>query len=227
MSSIRIAVAILVVLTSVTAVAIAGAPTPSKPWLAGYGSWSTYSMSDINDLVGAVNAELVGTGLSMDEINNGFGFGFEAGLDFQPVSVGVGYERLAASSDVGALGASLELKVPANAFYGLLEYRLPTAGPVGARLGIGGGVVSVSGEIRETVPGFGSESVDIGGTGPLLKFYGSADWRVSSQVSFFGSLGYRYAKVDKPEFAGESTSEIAIDHSGVMIRAGLRVALVP
>src|SRR5207249_4695170 len=45
-----------------------------KPWVGLNGSWGTYSMSDMNDKVGVINSAIAGSGLSMTEIHNGFGF---------------------------------------------------------------------------------------------------------------------------------------------------------
>jgi len=82
-------------------------------------------MEDVNDLlVAEINDMLEGSGMSMDEVENGLGFGVEAGADLPMFAFGIGYERLMASTDVGNSEATIELKFPGNAFYGLVEYRL-------------------------------------------------------------------------------------------------------
>ncbi len=229
------AVAVIVLLASVAFATSAHAASPVKPWLAGYGSWSTYAMGDVNDGIDNINAELAPFGLSMDKVQNGFGFGFEAGFDLPVITVGVGYERMTASTDVGDASATVEFKLPANAFYGLAEYKIPGAGAVGARLGLGAGVISLAGKEELTVVGIGSASNDISGSGPMVKFYGSLELHAASQFSILGSVGYRYAKISKGDVhVNESESILAsyapgfaVDHSGIFFRAGLRFALLP
>jgi len=229
MRPITSAVAVVALLASLALATSAQAVSPVKPWVAGYGSWSTYGMGDVNDqLVSSINADLLGgSGVSMDEVKNGFGFGVEAGLDVGQLVLGVGYERLAASTDVGVSGASLELNLPTNAFYGLAEFKLPTAGPMGVRLGVAGGIASLAGEFKISAPGFGSESVDLTGSGPLFKVYGTGEWGLGGQFGLLGSIGYRYAKVNEPELQGETVTDFEVDHSGVFFRAGLKFALLP
>ncbi len=235
MRPISTALVIAGLLASVTTFSDAQAASPLKPWLAGYGSWGTYAMGDVNDAIGNINAELAGTGLSMDKVQNGFGFGLEAGLDLQGFALGVGYERLTASTDVGNAEATIEFKLPANAFYGLAEYKLPTPGPVGARLGLGAGIVSLAGEEKLSVTGLGSASTDITGTGPMFKVYGNVEVKAAPRLSVLGSLGYRYAKVSKGDVKVDLDRSIlaaygpgfAVDHSGVFLRAGVKVGLLP
>ncbi len=225
MRPISSAVAVIALFASLTAVSAVNAAMPLKPWLAGYGSWNTYAMGDVNDqIVGGINSDLAGTGVSMDELKNGFGFGVEGGIDVSQFAFGVGYERVSGMTDVTYGGVTVELKAPANAFYALAEYKLPTAGPVGARLGVAGGLLSTSSEYSMSAPGEGSMSIDITGSGPLLKAYLTGEWKASPQFGLLASLGYRYAKVNEPKVDGESITDFTIDYSGFVARAGLRFA---
>ncbi len=219
--------------------ALAATPTP---WLNVGGSWATYAMTDANQFVGAFNTMLTGSGITMskmDEVNNGFGFGVAAGVDLPAgFALGLGYDRLFASTEapfaaaipgVGDVSGTLTWKMPANAFRAMAEYRIPTPGPLGARLGVAGGVVSHSGAIEVSVPGEGSESLDMTGTGPLFEGYLSGDWQAAPMLGFVASVGYRYAKVDdvKVEAFGlsETVPGLSVDYSGVLVRLGLKLSL--
>ncbi len=238
MRPIATAVVIATMLATVSAFSTAQAASPMKPWVAGYGSWSTYAMGDVNDGIDNFNVILAGGGLSMDKVQNGFAFGFELGADTPLLVFGIGYERLTGSTDVSAEGAKIEFNLPANSFYGLAEYKLPFSGPVGARLGLAAGLVSLAAQEKFTAVGEGTQTNDITGSGPLFKVYGSAEVHAATRVALLGSIGYRYAKVSEPSvdvpgtiipisYLQELSPGFAVDYSGVFFRAGLKVALMP
>jgi len=195
-----------------------------KPWAAASGSWATYSMGDVNDQIGNINQNLSGTGLSMDEIKNGFGFGIALGGDFDsPLSVGVGYDRLFASSDVGDASGSVKFDFPSNAYRAFAEYRFPSGGQFLPHVGVAAGMVTASGKIDAT--GLGSS--DVTGSGPLAELYVGGDFKAASTLSVIGALGYRYAKIDEFKAFGETAtnndgSKSAMDYSGLVARLGLK-----
>jgi hypothetical protein len=204
----------------------AGAPAATvgagvKPWIGISGSWGAYAMGDVNRDIADRNRELAGTGPSLNRIHGGFGLGASAGLDFPArLSLGIGYDRLAAATEAGGGAGSLKIRHPANTFRALAEYRLPGRGNLEARLGVAGGTVMEA----------GSESVKFTGSGPLLEAYASSDWRATPHLALTASLGYRYAKVSEVK-AGQEVmfkadgSRFTVDYSGVLLRLGLKAAL--
>ncbi len=220
--------------------ALAAAPTP---WLTVAGSWATYAMNDVNEGIGVTNTfgpMLDVTGLTigrMNEVNNGFGFGVAAGVDLPAgLALGLGYERLFASTDapftlattIGDISGTMTLKLPANAFRALAEYRLPAPGPLSVRLGVAGGVVSHAGGLEVSVSGL-KQTLDLTGTGPLFEGYLSGEWRSAPMLSFLGSAGYRYAKINDIKAEGFGLSEtvpgMSVDYSGLLLRLGLKLSL--
>jgi hypothetical protein len=108
-----------------------------RPWIDAHGSLSTYGMTDVNSDIGNVNALIAGTGLSMDEVHGGLGLGVMFGIDLSDqFSIGVGYDRLYASSDVGDETGSIKYDFPANAVRGFGQYTF--TGPGSSRAHIGG-----------------------------------------------------------------------------------------
>src|SRR5215471_4151782 len=148
-----------IVLTSVACLLAASTAQAGsfKPWAAASGSWATYSMGDVNDEIGGINAGLSGTGLSMDEIKNGYGFGIALGGDFDsPLSIGAGYDRLFASSDVSDPSGSIKFDFPANTYRAFAEYRFPSGSQFLPHVGVAGGMVAASGSVELAVTGSGS-----------------------------------------------------------------------
>jgi hypothetical protein len=238
----RTSVAIVAVLVAVVVVSPAEGASAARPWLAGHGSWSTYSMQDVNRVdIGDFNAEFARDGLSMDEIHNGFGFGLDAGVDLGKVSFGVGCERLLASTTsaeelfllfAGYPTVEIGYKIPATAFRALAEYRLPTRGALGARLGIAGGVVSVAGGASATVSVLSFSVPTYTGKGPLFEAYGCGEWWTAPRFAVSASLGYRYARVKGHDavtviepLGVVTLTDFWIDYSGVVARMGFKLAL--
>lgn len=208
----------------------AGAPAPTagggvKPWVGLNGSWGGYKMTDLNHDIEIERMAYAG----LKQIHGGPGFGGSVGVDFPGrLTLGVGYDRLTASSKASNTGGSIEYRLPANAFRGLLEYRLPPRGHFGTRLGIAGGAV------MEANPASRYQ-----GSGALLEAYGSGEWRATSRIAATASLGYRYAKAGELKQGGAlpfktikqgaeyvpSTLPYTADYSGIIARAGLKVAL--
>ena len=221
----------------------AGAPAPSttggvKPWIGLNGSWGGYKMTDVNDRIAGVHHGVDEEGnpvsVGLKKITAGLGLGGSAGLDFPGhVTLGVGYERLSASSKASFTGGSYEYRVPANALRGFMEYRIPPRGRFGARLGVGGGTVMEAGPAAIAIDftdGTANRSFPFEGSGALLEVYGSGEWRATSRVAATASLGYRHAKAAEIKEAGSVLFEAGgspstVDYSGGFARLGLRVAL--
>ena len=222
--------ALTVVLLLVPALPTTALAGVVRPWLGVQGALSTFGMSDVNDDIGAVNAALAGTGLSMDEIHGGWGLGVSMGIEpLGPFSVGFGYDRLFASTDVGDFSGSIEYDLPANLFRAFGQYGFAPAGSSGGYLGAALGVVSEAGSVTLSVTGVGSQSVDLHGSSPLFELYGGGEWWTNGPLALSGSLGYRFAKITEIEANGEtvltaSGDKYTIDYSGLFLRAGLRFA---
>jgi hypothetical protein len=212
--------------------ALASAAGP-RVWLATDGSWATYSMSDVNNEVRAINAALDSTGLVMDEVKHGFGFGFALGLDTPGgLSVGFGYERLAASTEIGDFSGVIRYNLPANTYRAIAKYRFPSQQPVAAAIGVGVGRVSEAGSVEAAAIGFGAIAADLKGSGPLIEGFVSGEWSGGPRVALVGSAGYRYAKVSELQTQGQTVlnpdgSKYTVDYSGLLIRIGMKLMLSP
>lgn len=200
-----------------------------RPWASASASWSTYSMSDVNRQIGAINAALIGSGLSMDEINNGFGFGFAAGIEMENgVALGLGYDRLTGSSEVGDFSGSLKYDLPANVFRFAADYTFPGRGRALVHVGAGAGIVSEAGSLSLTVTGVGSVKGALSGTGPMAEGHAGVDVWTAPGFAITIDAGYRYAKVGEVKTQGQTIynadgSKYTIDYSGVALRLGLEV----
>jgi hypothetical protein len=187
-------------------------------------------MKDVNDQIGGINELLAGTGLSMDEISNGLGFGVAFGGDLNDVmSVGLAYDRLFGSSEVSDATGGIKFDLPANAFRGFGEYRFPSTGQFKPHAGIALGMVSASGTVELSAAGFPTEKGDVEGSGPLAEVYVGGDMWAAPQFAIIGSAGYRYAKISEFKVAGETAtkedgSKATMDYSGFNARLGLKVA---
>ncbi len=213
---------------ALVAPALCGAAGTSGPrvGLFVHGGYGTYAMSDVNDEIELVNAELAGTGLMMDEINGGLDFG--GGVRFmvnESISISAGFERLFGSTEVSVAGASAKIKVPANAITATGEYFLPMSGPIG--IGFGGGVgyyISAAGSegsyLGETI----SENV----TGNGFGLHGLVLCRIPATpaIQVDGALGYRLAVAKDVEVGGISSQD-DLDWSGLMTRLGITIYLTP
>ncbi len=174
-------------------------------------------MSDPNHFIDLLNREVLGgSGLSLGKVRDGFGLGLRAGSDLSLLTLGLGYERYFARTTIAGV-SGIELSFPANAYFGLVEYRLPRAASL--RVGVAAGVVSLA-PVARVLP------VELTGTGPLFEGYASGEWWGTPQVALVGAAGYRIAKVGKPESGGLRVSDFAVDYGGVHVRAGVKLALV-
>ena len=220
------------VLATILLIPAASAAAGFRLWIGGTGSWATYSMSDVNDDIGDINAQLAGSGLSMAEIKSGFGFGATLGGDVGRWSVGVGYDRLLARSEVGDAAGTLTYDFPAHAWRAFGEYHAPSSAQVFPRISVAGGLVSESGSIELTAPTLGSLTGDLEGMGPLFEACISSDWWAAPQFAVTGSLGYRYAKIGEIKIQGQTLlntdgSEYTMDYGGFIARLGIKFAFTP
>jgi hypothetical protein len=204
-----------------------------RPWLAGDIGASTYSMEDVNETVGQINAFLAGSGLSMDEVNNGLNYGLAFGLDFSNgFSAGVGYDMLTGNSKVSDASGSIEYDLPSNLLRGFGRYAFQSTGKAKGFLEASLGRVSSSASATLSVVGDPPEKDDFEGSAVAFEGGGGMSYWFSPQFAFTGSAGYRRAKIEDITVDGDpaynaSGDNYSIDYSGVFMRLGVTVALQP
>lgn len=215
------AAVVLVLSILVPSMAFAGTVSP---WMSAHGSMATYGMSDVNDAIGTINAGL-GSGLEMKEVKNGFGVGGAFGLELPSrFSIGVGYDRLLASSDVS--DGSTEFNLPANAFRAMAQYSFAGIGTSGAYIGASAGMILAAGSMTEL-----GVTSDVEGSAPMFEMFTGGDWWAGPQFALTGSAGYRYAKIGEFKVGGDTAyltnnEKATIDYSGIFARAGVKFALM-
>ena len=225
--------AILLSLVAALALPASGSTSVIVPWVSVAGSWATYGMSDVNREIASINAAFSDSGLAirMDEVHNGLGFEVAAGLDLPGgFAVGLGYQRLSASTNVSDGSSALAYELPANAFSLRGSYRFPTPGAGGFSLGLGVGWISEAGSVRLSAMGYPAFAFDLEGSGLLLEPFATGDWSVTPRVAVTGSAGYRRARVPEIQIFNQTVynidgSKYSVDYSGVLMRFGLRLAL--
>jgi hypothetical protein len=206
-------------------------PAPSSAetrfGLALFAGYNSYAMDDVNDFIqNDLNAGLAGTGISMDEITSGLGFG--EGVRVRPsdkLLIALDYERLAASSEISLFGSDLEMNTPADVISGTLFYYFPSTSRARFGVGIGAGYYNSGGAVEADSAGVGIE-IDVEGSG--IGFHGLAalDYGISSVVHVEGTAGYRLAESDEVEVGGVTQfnsdgEEATLNWSGFMSRVGL------
>lgn len=202
-----------------------------RPWISVAIGGSTYAMDDVNDEVAAINAALAGSGLSMEKVSSGFNFGLALGLDVgSGFAVGIGYDQLMASTDVGDFSGSLEYDLPANQIRGFGRYTFQSAGKAGGFLEASVGHVKSAGSITVAATGYGSQSADIDGSGTSFEGAAGVSLWAAPQFAFTGMAGYRHAELGDVTVEGmpvvdATGGDYTIDYSGLFARVGFTVAL--
>lgn len=203
------------------------APQTHAAWLSAFGGYNTYSMSDVNDELNALN-DLIYP-LTIDEINGGPSYGVGFGIPVSPqLDLVAYYERLSASSDVGDATGSIEYDFAANTYKAGLVYNFPSTSSF--RVGLGGliGIVSSAGELSITETGEGSVSGGVSGSDLLVEGVLNADYWASPRVAVFGAAGLRYAKIGEIEVRGnpiyaENGDRYTVDYTGLSLRVGIKI----
>jgi len=212
----------LVSLLLAAAVAAPAVPAHAMTWGADvFGAFSTHSMGDVNDAIDASNA---GFGTDFDKVSNSFGGGI--GLRVKPSSTwmfeGTWEPLFPSTEDNNASGDKIDLA--ANSFQLTGTYFFPSQATNKFGIAAGLGYYTLNGKLQST----GLPDVDVGGTGIGFHILGTGEWEVSPGFGFFGSAGYRMAKIDDTTFDDQSTSpKSETDFSGFTARAGLAFYMVP
>lgn len=235
----------------------AAATSRIRPWLSLGGSWGNYAMNDVNHdlntgvvvdtfihIVETVADTVIlpprATHFGLKKVPTNVGMSASAGLNFPGgLVLGIGCERLYASSRVRLPGVALDYDLPANTLRGIVEYRLRARGRFETRLGIAGGAVMLAHSAalpdtthfdREANPPTVQVSLfQVKGSGALVEVYGSGEWQARPLLAVTTSVGYRYAKAGEIKWAQavhfRRSAPYIADYSGLVARIGLKVAL--
>ena len=190
-----------------------------------------YAMEDVNDDIGEINLALAGSGLEMDEVSKGMSFGLAFGLDLgSGFSIGLGYDRLMARSEVGDPTGSIEYDLPGNLLRGFGRYSFSGTGKTRGFLEASLGRVTSDGTVNLAATGYPTDTSNLDGSGFAFEGAGGFSYWTSPQIALVGTVGYRYASVHDVEVDGspiynQSGDPYSIDYSGAFVRFGLTVAL--
>jgi len=207
------------ILVALSLFALALAPTLAAAAQFGveaFGSFSTYSMKDVNDAISAANQ----AGSSFDDVSNGLsgGLGLKMWAN-QNWAIGANWEPLRASTESSAI--SEKFNVNSQSFVATGTYFLPSA--TNARYGFGGGLgyYSIGGKVEDP-----TGSAKIEGSGVGFQFHGTGEWSINKQFSFTGTAGYRLANIEMKDEQGNnltngSGENATADYSGFMGRVGV------
>jgi Outer membrane protein beta-barrel domain len=199
-----------------------------RPWIGAHGSFATYSMSDVNNDIGNTNASLAGTGLSMDGVHGGLGLGLSFGLELTDhFRLGLGYDHLSASTDVGDDTGHINYDFPANTLGLFGQYAFPAPGAFSPYLGGAVGLVSEAGSVSVVITDLGAFKGSLKGSGGLFEVFAGGDWWTAPRFALAGTVGYRHAKIDEIKLAGDilylaNGDKYSIDYSGVFVQAGIK-----
>ena len=201
----------------------------ARPYFEAHAGWSSYSMTDVNSEIQAVNYIIAP--FHMNEISGGILYGAGFGADLSGgASIGIAYDRLTGSTDVGDATGSIKYDVPGNVFRATGHYAFKGQGSARAHLGASLGIVSEDGTVSLSAAGSSLIHGDIKGSGALFEVFGGGDFRLGSQISAMADVGYRHAKaggieVDGTPVYNASGDKYSVDFSGFMLRAGLKFFL--
>jgi outer membrane protein with beta-barrel domain len=211
----------LVSLLLAAVVAAPAVPAHAMTWGADvFGAFNTHSMGDVNDAIDAANA----SGSDFDKVSSSFGGGI--GLRVKPNATWMfegTWEPLFPSTEDNNISGD-KINLNANSFQLTGTYWMPSQATNKFGIAAGLGYYTLNGKIESV----GFPNVDVSGTGVGFHILGTGEWEVSPGFGFFGSAGYRMAKIDDTQFDDQSTSpKSETDFSGFTARAGLAFYMVP
>ena len=199
-----------------------------RVWMMANGVGSTYNMSTLNAELDATNA---GYGTSFRHVTKGKSFGGAVGLETADRwNYGLGYDRLAATTQSSDSTGTAEYRFGANAWRAFAEYALR---PIGrSTLFVGGalGMVMERGKMRFASPGTVPQEFKTIGTGPLIEAYVGGNLWASSSFGLTATVGYRFAKVKEAKLEGgyplttTNGGPLDLDFTGPTARIGIKLA---
>ena len=207
------------ILVALSLFALALAPTLAAAANFGveaFGSFSTYSMKDVNDAIAAANQ----AGSNFDDVSNGLsgGLGLRMWAN-QNWAIGASWEPLRASTESAT--TSEKFNVNSQSFTATGTYFLPSATNSRYGFGAGLGYYSIGGKLEDP-----TGSAKIEGSGVGFQFHGTGEWSINKQWGFTGTAGYRLAAVEMKDEQGNnlttaSGDKATADYSGFMGRHGV------
>jgi hypothetical protein len=203
----RIALAIVIVLVSITASKRVGAE--GRIGIDGHGGWNTYSMQALNGAASSFNQDF---GTALPPIQDGGSWGL--GLRLWPhsdVRIRLGYERLNARSE----GSGVAFDLGAQAYTFGLAWFPPTTSPI--RFGVGAALGPHSANGGLDVPGARLKSSGGGFGGQVA---GEAMVPLGKGWSVNGVLGYRWMTIDTVKL-NDSSGGLKAQYDGMLLQIGL------
>lgn len=201
----------------------------ARPWLAGAGSYATYDMADLNDVIDEVNTVIAPDHLAT--LEDGPSWGVRLGLDTDPGVISLGYERLSGSTAVASDASMAEFDMPAHVFNLLLEQRIESDGRTRFGIGVGLGILRSAGAFRASaVDSSGAVRADISGTGPAFEIFATMDHWATDFLAVSPAVGYRLARVDHIDLEntygyGLDGRGMSLDYSGFFVRLLVKVSV--
>ena len=201
-----------------------------RPWLTLNGVGGTYGMSDLNSEIDAFNAANAGTGVSFAHVDGGYSLGGAIGFETPGRwNIGLGMDRLQASTIASDASGSLEYRLGANAWRAFVEYALQPIGSSGIFVGGSLGFAQEKGHVILSSPGVEPLKLGTSGNAPLFEGYAGGNWWLTPQFAVTGTAGYRYARLKEFKLEGNtflmSNGEaMSLDFSGPTFRIGIKVA---
>jgi len=199
-----------------------------RVWMMANGIGSTYDMSTLNTELDATNAAY---GTTFPHVTRGGSFGGAVGLETADRwNYGLGYDRLAATTQSSDSTGTSEYRFGANAWRVFAEYALR---PIGrSTLFVGGafGMVQERGKMRFTSPGFVPQEFKTIGTNPLIEGYLGGNLWATSTFGLTATVGYRFAKVKETKLEGgyplttTNGQPLDLNFSGPTVRIGFKLA---
>jgi len=201
-----------------------------RPWMLLNGVGGTYGMSDLNSEIDAFNAANAGTGLSFPHVDGGTSLGGAIGFETRGRwNIGLGIDRLQASTKAADASGSLEYRLGANAWRVFTEYALQPIGSSGIFVGGSLGFVQEKGHVIVSDPGYEPLKLGTSGNAPLFEGYAGGNWWLTPQFAVTGTAGYRLArlkefKLEGTTFLMSNGEAMSLDFSGPTFRVGIKVA---
>ena len=181
-----------------------------------FGSFSTYSMKDVNDAIAAANQ----AGSSFDDVANGLsgGLGLRMWAN-QNWLISGSWEPLRASTESST--TSEKFNVNAQSFTATGTYFMPSSTNSRYGFGAGLGYYTIGGEVEDPL---GTAKIE--GSGVGFQFHGTGEWALNKQWGITGTAGYRLSNIEMKDEQGTNLTNAAgenatADYSGFMGRVGV------
>ena len=201
-----------------------------RVWLMLNGGAGTYTMKDLNAEIDRVNAANAGTGWSFQRVEDGRSFGGAFGCETgSKWNLGLGMDRLSASTRASDASGALEYSFGANVWRFFGEYALRPVGQSTMFIGGAIGLVQENGKMVVSQPGYAPETYKINGKGPSFEAHVGGNWWATPLFGLTATVGYRHARVKEVKVEGiplimSNGETMSLDFSGPTARLGIKIA---